>query len=538
MHRIYIGALVLSVLLPASLAAQSSQSAAPAKPIAFEAADIHPSPFSFGGVYFHIAPFANDRIFLHQATPMDLIAFAWHVEPDAVTGGPPGLQLDRFDIIASTPPGATQDDTPRMTQSLLANRFNLAVTTEIKPLPAFLLIAGANPPMKPAADPNGPSDCLYQPAPPPPPNTPPSPDLFKCSNITMERFTAFLNDAGGNYVNHPVVDATALKGAWDFELRFSYRPAGPDAISLFRAVDKLGLKIEAGTAPRPAVSITRMSELPTPNAAGIEKLLPPPPPPSFEVAVVHPSKEESKDILSRFNGNQLTITGTAARLTVMAWDVSMKTLVDAPPYMDKQVWEVSAKLPIPDTPPQPGQRTRLDYDQVRLMMRSLLAERFGLKMHLEDRPNTAYTLLPGTPKLKKADPANRASCTDVPAPGEKNPRLSNPLLTQYMHCNNVTMDEFARELQAYSGFVIKTPVRNASGIEGRYDITLSFSGIHTLENLERTKAGDLLASDGSGGVPLTIEDAVAKQLGLKLELERRPIASIVIDHIDEKPAEN
>ncbi len=206
--------------------------------------------------------------------------------------------------------------------------------------------------------------------------------------------------------------------------------------------------------------------------------------------------------------------------------------------MDKQVWEVSAKLPIPDTPPRPGQRTQLDYDQVRLMMRSLLAERFGLKMHLQDRPNTAYTLFPGTPKLRKADPANRASCTDVPAPGEKNPRLDNPLLTQYMHCDNVTMDEFARELQAYSGFVIKTPVRNVTGIEGRYDITLTFSGIHTLENLQRTKAGDLLASDGPAGAPLTIEEAVSKQLGLKLELEHRPIPSLAIDHIDEKPAEN
>jgi uncharacterized protein (TIGR03435 family) len=39
-------------------------------------------------------------------------------------------------------------------------------------------------------------------------------------------------------------------------------------------------------------------------------------------------------------------------------------------------------------------------------------------------------------------------------------------------------------------------------------------------------------------VPLTLEDAVAKQLGLKLELARRPIASLVIDHIDEKPTEN
>ena len=537
MHRIYLGAFLLSALLPAGLAAQTSQPLPSARPTAFEAADIHPSAFSFAGQYFHLAPFANNRFVVHQATPMDLIAFAYHAEPDAITGGPPGLELDRYDIVARTPPNTSQDDTPRMLQALLADRFGLAVTTQTKPLPAFLLKTD-KPAMKPAADSNGESDCLYQPEPPTPPNTPPPPVTFKCTNMTMEHFARLLNAFGLAYINHPVVDTTALRGGWDFDLRFAWRPAGSDAITIFKALEKLGLKLEPGAAPRTAISISRMAELPTPNTPGIEKLLPPPPPPSFEVAVIRPSQNESKDIQQRFNGNQITISGTAARLTAMAWDVSMKTIVDAPPYMDKQIWEVSAKLPIPATAPSPGRRTEIDYDQVRLMMRSLLAERFGLKTHLEDRPNTAYTLFAGTPKLKKADPANRASCTDVPAPGEKNPRIDNPLLTQYMHCNNVTMDEFARELQGYSGYVIKTPVRNATGIEGRYDLTLSFSGIHTFENLARTKAGDLLASGDAAGVPLSIEDAVAKQLGLKLELEHRPIASLVIDHIDEKPVEN
>jgi uncharacterized protein (TIGR03435 family) len=539
MERIHIGTLVLSGLMSAGLAAQNPQPSA--KPLAFEATDIHPSPFSFAGQYFHQAPFADSRFIIHQATPMDLITYAYRVEPDAVTGGPPGLQFDRYDIVARTPPGTAQDDTPRMLQSLLADRFKLAVTTEIKPLPAFLLKADKTPPiMKPTADPDGESGCFYRPPdPPPPPNTPtPSTITLKCSNITMGRFAGLLNELAWAYVNHPVVDATDLKGAWDFDLRFTWRSRVPDAITIFKAVEKLGLKLDAGTSPRSSVSIVHMAELPTPNAAGIEKLLPPPPPPSFEVAVIRPSQNESKEVQERFTGNQVTISATQLRLIAMAWDISVKTIVDTPAFMDKQIWEVTAKLPIPDTPPTPGKRTQIDYDQVRLMMRSLLAERFGLKTHLEDRPGIAYALLPGTPKLKKADPANRASCSNTPAPGEKNPRLANPLLTQYMHCDNVTMDEFARELQGYSGYVIKTPVRNATGIEGRYDVTLSFSGIHTLENLAAGGTGDPAATGDSTGVPLTIEDAVAKQLGLKLELEHRPIPALVIDHINEKPVEN
>jgi uncharacterized protein (TIGR03435 family) len=182
-------------------------------------------------------------------------------------------------------------------------------------------------------------------------------------------------------------------------------------------------------------------------------------------------------------------------------------------------------------------------------MRSLLAERFGLKAHTEDRPGMAYTLYAGTPRLKAANPANRASCTDLPAPGDKNPRTDNPLLTQYTHCDNVTMDQFAREFQAHSGYIIKSPVLNRTGIDGRYDVTLSFSSLDTLETLGIVpNAHGLVPAagvEGGGagpgdprGVPVMLIDAVAKQLGLKLVFEKRPISVLVVDHIEEKPTEN
>ena len=113
------------------------------------------------------------------------------------------------------------------------------------------------------------------------------------------------------------------------------------------------------------------------------------------------------------------MSGSERRLISLAWDISEKTIFDAPPYTDDKVWEISAKLPQPDTPPVPGRGPQLDFDQVRLMLRSLLAERFGLKQHIEDRPGNAYTLQTGTPKLKQADPANRASCSDRVPPERK-----------------------------------------------------------------------------------------------------------------------
>jgi uncharacterized protein (TIGR03435 family) len=555
MDRVHILGFLLSILLPVGLAAQAPQPAPAAKPVAFVAADIHPSPVSFRGDYFHTAPFTGDRFVVHQATPLDLITTAYRVEADAVTGGPPGLEFDRYDIVASTPPGTTEKDTAQMLQSLLTDRFKLVAESQTKPLPAFLLKAGNGAAkMKPAADATGDSGCRLA-DPPPPPGTPFPPTVtLKCSNLTMEQFAQQLQGFGWATLSHPVVDTTGMTGAWDFDFRFTWQPGAPDAITIFEAVSRLGLKLEAGTASRPALAIVSMADAPTPNAAGIEGLLPPPPLPSFEVAVIRPSKSDFKDAQAHFRSiDQVTLSGTERRLISLAWDISEKTIFEAPPFSDDTVWDIDAKLPAPDTPQVPGRQQRIDFDQVRLMLQSLMAERFGLKVHTEERLGNAYTLLPSTPKMKKADPANRASCTERVPPGEKDPRAENPMATQYMHCTNVTMDQFARELKGYSAALIKTPVLNKSGIEGRYDLTLSFTGLPQLERLglaqgsntpKPSSGGDTNGSAAPGaaadpgGVPVLLQDAAAKQLGLKLVLEKRPIPALVIDHIEEKPTEN
>ena len=551
MYRISTGALLLFALLPASFSAQSREPTLAAKPTAFVAADIHPSPFSYSGTYFHEAPLTGDRFVLHQATPLNLITRAYQVEPDAVTGGPPGLEFDHYEIVAKTPSGAAQADSNRMLQSLLADRFKLVVSTEMKPLPAFVLRVGkTGPKLKPAADTTAESGCRYVPPdPPPPPSAPfPSTILLKCSNMTMEQFVNQLQDFGSTYVNHPIKNQTGLQGAWDFDFRFSWQPSAPDRITVFEALEKLGLTLDPGTAPRMAVAITSMRDIPTPNAPNIDKLLPPPPLPTFEVAVIRPSKSDFKEAQTRFESyDQVLFSGTERRLISLAWNISEKTIFNAPPNTDDKVWEISAKLPTPDAPQVPSKRPQFDFDQVRLMLQGLLIERFGLKEHIEDRPGNAYTLYPGTPRLTKADPVKRASCTDRVPPGEKDPRTANPMVTQYMHCNNVTIDQFARELQGYSGYIIKTPVLNNTGIEGRYDLTLSFTGLHQLEMLGLAQGGatppaGAPRSEGPGaGDParvVLLQNAVAKQLGLKLVLEKRPIPALVVDSMQDKPTEN
>ena len=86
-----------------------------------------------------------------------------------------------------------------------------------------------------------------------------------------------------------------------------------------------------------------------------------------------------------------------------------------------------------------------------------------------------------------------------------------------------------------------------SGLEGAWDFTLSFSGapmgggsrgmVMMVRRGDGGAAGGTdAASDPSGG--LSLNDALTKQLGLKLETLKRPAPVVVIDRMDQKPIDN
>ncbi|HVY94850.1 MAG TPA: TIGR03435 family protein, partial [Bryobacteraceae bacterium] len=70
-----------------------------------------------------------------------LICYAYNVKPFQVTG-PDWLATDRFDIIAKFPQGAKKEDASKMLQSLLADRFNLALHRTDEEHPVLALVPG------------------------------------------------------------------------------------------------------------------------------------------------------------------------------------------------------------------------------------------------------------------------------------------------------------------------------------------------------------------------------------------------------------
>ncbi len=184
---------------------------------------------------------------------LDLIKTAYEADGDTVTGGPGWLESDRFDVIAKAPANTSPATVKLMLQALLADRFQLAVHNDTRPLAGFMLSVGRGKPKMKPADGSGDTGCQEQRRPPSPDAGGIPPRLVACRNMTMEAFAPVLRGLDGGYLTGPVLNQTGLMGAWDFDITWNQKRAvlaGDDSITIFDAVDKqLGLKLEPGRVP-------------------------------------------------------------------------------------------------------------------------------------------------------------------------------------------------------------------------------------------------------------------------------------------------
>jgi uncharacterized protein (TIGR03435 family) len=564
MMRLYAALSVLALLSGAAFG--QSTEAAPK----FEVADVHGSPMT--AQPFARGPFySSGRYELRFATMLDLVRTAYGVDPEKVLGGPSWLEMDRFDVFATTPAGSTAESRKLMLQALLADRFKLVVHNDSKPMAAYALIAGKRPQLK-EADGSGETGCKFtvQNIPPPPPSggspAPAGPIelpviVYTCHNTTMAAFAdgmLSLAGAGQYFSNKLVVDQTGLKGAWDFNFKFTPKiPAGIAAtgenITIFDAVDKqLGLKLEPSTVPMPVIVVDSVNQKPTDNSPDVAKSFPPLPT-EFDVAEIKPAAPSTDGdrggAQPEIKNGRIYLPGiTLKNLIMVAWDLNGdEKLAGAPKWLDADRFDVIAKAPagvaIGDLTPQRSS-VPLNIDALRPMIRALVVDRFKLVVHTEDRPLAAYTLTAIKPKLKKADPTSRTKWQNGAATESKDNKNANAALGRLVTCQNVTMAQFAKMLPVIAPGYIRTEVADATGLEGGWDFTFSFSPAGVLQ-LGAGQTGDASAQT-AGGAPeastpngaLSLFDALTRELGLKLEMQKRPMPILVIDHVEPKPTDN
>ena len=490
----------------------------------------------------------DGRYELHNATMVDLIRIAHGIDTEKVVGGPSWLELDRYTVIAKPPAGTSVQDARVMLRSLLSDRFKLAVHEDTRPLTAFVMtVAGGQHKMKEAAGGSAPG-CQPQPPPQPPEPGVIPPQMAICRNMTMAALAQLLPRVAGAYLPNPIADQTGLQGGYDFEIRFHARPllaqAGSEGISLFDALEKqLGLKLELKSMPTSALVVDSVERRPSANSPDVAKVLPPPPPPEFEVASIKPTSPDQQGTRAQIQPTgMVNVVGMPLRqLMQLAWDLQSEELIAAPQWTATARFDLVARAfastTNTDQPP-------IEIDTLRQMLRTFLSERFQIKTHVEMREVSGYVLSAPKPRLTKADPASRTRCTEGPAANSADPRNRNPILSRLITCQNMTMAQFAERLLSLANGYVRVPAVDATGLEGGYTFTVNFSPIGVLQG-GAGRGGEagpvaggaaLSASEPNGA--LSLPEALDRQLGLKLELQKRPMEVLVFDHIAEKPVEN
>jgi uncharacterized protein (TIGR03435 family) len=234
--------------------------------------------------------------------------------------------------------------------------------------------------------------------------------------------------------------------------------------------------------------------------------------PVLEVAAIKPVKNPSPNVQDRTDGRHLHARNVTVRdLIMMGYELDPGQIANGPGWMATDEYDIDAEA---------IEGVDLNDEQKEEMLfRELLADRFKLTFHHEQRPLAVYLLVvaKGGPKLKSADPQ-----------GVENSGCEHPGICMF---KKRTLSDFARFMQFV---VLDRPVVDKTGIAGAFDFTLRWSP----DESQFSRLGIFYrppAEDSS--LPPPLFEAIQEQLGLKLEPVKAPVDALVIDHI-ERPTAN
>jgi len=192
-------------------------------------------------------------------------------------------------------------------------------------------------------------------------------------------------------------------------------------------------------------------------------------------------------------------------------------LSGGPDWMKKEGFNIQAKMPDGSPDYTLGQFQNGQAPQLQLMLQSLLADRFHLKVHREKRRLSVYALTIGKkgPKLKKAKAGDEPKLLFLPSTQPNGESIIQLVV------RNGSMQELA---DLYSKFMDR-PVLDRTGYKDRFDLMMDYEA-------NTDAPGPFSAVTGPG-----LFRAFQDQAGLKLEATRDLVEILVIDHA-EHPSEN
>jgi uncharacterized protein (TIGR03435 family) len=238
---------------------------------------------------------------------------------------------------------------------------------------------------------------------------------------------------------------------------------------------------------------------------------------AFEVASIKPNTSGDSRGGGRLSpGGRVTFVNESLRAVIRdAYaDTGISDVIGGPGWIDTDKWDIAATAPS-------GQGDA----PTRLMMQTLLADRFKLVALLEKRQQPVYTLIMSSSD-KKLGPRLHASSTACPITG-------NSCGTQVMPGQITGIAAEVSDITRTLSRVLGRKVMDRTGLTGRFDFILAWTPDAGSVDSAAAKAADRAAANAGveGGSLVT---ALQEQLGLKLESTKAPVDVLVIDRV-EKP---
>jgi uncharacterized protein (TIGR03435 family) len=319
-----------------------------------------------------------------------------------------------------------------------------------------------------------------------------TPQPFVASAIVLDgsTFKCSVNQIGGDYKGTLSPDGNTIAGTW------SQGGPNPLPLTLVRATKETAWEMPA---PRPP-----------------EKRMAPDADPSFDVATIKPNDSGATSMQGlTVNGrNFATRASSLNDLISFAYDVQAKQIVGTPEWTDKDRYDIAA-VPVEEGVPSP--------EQLKVMIRKLLADRFKLTFHHDQRELSAYVLTVGAGGQKLTP---TASSGPLPGIGLR-PKPEGVMLI----VNNATIPVFTGFLQS---LVLDRPVVDRTDLKNKFDFTVTFTPNDSEFNGHPPPQPQ--HTDATEAAPDLIQ-AFQQQLGLKLTAEKTSVDVLAIDHV-EKPSAN
>ena len=156
-------------------------------------------------------------------------------------------------------------------------------------------------------------------------------------------------------------------------------------------------------------------------------------------------------------------------------------------------------------------------DEMRVMLQALLAERFKMVTHRETKEVSGYALVEakGGHKLKESEAKDGQGVLPIERPGK-----------MALGAQSATLDQ----LTMFLSMPLRTIVVDQTGLKGRYDFEFDLTNY--------LQQGQRQPGEPEPDPVSILQQALPKQLGLRLEARKMPVEMLVIDHLEKKPVEN